>query len=276
MNKSFAASVSAIALILSACTEPTAPGAVQQNFTPSYAKRVPPSSTGVSGNLSWAEFHFDGQSLNGTAPTGHYVNGATISSGLLSGLTGASSDLPVPTYLDKTNFFLGRFDNTQTVALLSVPNGGSKYDLAFDFYAIGSWDGIGKQAQSGAFGANLFQVGAVCTGDPAGTIRDIFTSTFSNQMTVQQNYPLTYSSGGGSKALTGAAGSDSLFKGDPTVSVPLFRSVSDAVYKMHFTGNNPCGTGAFTIVFRSYSSTTEQAAFDETWGVDNIVVKTDT
>jgi hypothetical protein len=275
MNKSFAASVSAIALILSACTEATAPVATQQNFTPSYAKKVPPPTSSVSGNLTWAEFHFANQSLDATYPTGYSANGAQISSGLLSGLTGASSDVPVPTYVDPTNFFLGRFDNTQTVAMLSVPNGGSKYDLAFDFYAIGSWDGIGKQAQSGAFGANLFQIGALCTGDATGTVRDIFTSTFSNQMTVQQNYPLSYTSGGGAKALTGSFASDTLFKGDPTVSVPLFRSVSDAIYKMHFTGDNPCVTGSFTIVFRSYSSSTEQTSFDETWGIDNVVVKTD-
>jgi hypothetical protein len=261
-------------LIFSACTEATAPSPVQQNLAPQYGKGAPPPA-GVLGNLTAASFDFSGASLAATALSGLSVGGASITTGVLSSAAGiASSAVPVPTFNHPDNYFLGRFDNTQTVALLNVPLGGSKYDLAFDVYAIGSWDGLGKQAQGGAFGSNLFQVGVLCSSAP-GTIKDIFTTTFSNQMTVQQNYPNTYGSGGGAKALTNSTASNTLFVGDPTVSVPLFRSVSDATYHMSFTGTNPCGSGAFTVLFRSYSSSTSQTAFDETWGVDNIIIKTD-
>lgn len=274
MRKSVAASLSAVVLVFSACTEATAPSSVEQNLAPQYGKSAPPPA-GVAGNLTWAKFDFAGQSLAPTTQAGLSAGQASITTGLLADVTGtASSALPVPTFNHPDNYFLGRFDNTQTVALLSVPNGGSKYDLAFDVYAIGSWDGIGKQAQGGAFGSNLFQVGVLCSNAP-GTIKDIFTTTFSNQMTVQQNYPNTFGSGGGAKALTGSTASNTLFVNDPTVIVPQFRSVSDATYHMAFTGANPCGSGAFTVMFRSYSSSTSQTAFDETWGVDNIIIKTD-
>jgi hypothetical protein len=43
---------------------------------------------------------------------------------------------------------------------------------------------------------------------------------------------------------------------------------------MSFTGSNPCGTGAVTFVFRTYAPG-QQSAPDETWGVDNISIKTD-
>jgi hypothetical protein len=76
------------------------------------------------------------------------------------------------------------------------------------------------------------------------------------------------------QALSGSSASNSLFRGDPTVNVPLFRSVSDATYHMKFSGANPCGSGAVTFVFRTVAPA-QQSAPDETWGVDNISIKTD-
>src|SRR6476661_5654368 len=132
MRKSVAASLSAVALLFSACTEATAPSPVQQNLAPQYGKSAPPPA-GVAGDLTWAKFDFAGQSLLPTTQSGLSTGQATITTGVLSSAAGiASSALPVPTFNHPDNYFLGRFDNTQTVALLSVPNGGSKYDLAFD------------------------------------------------------------------------------------------------------------------------------------------------
>jgi hypothetical protein len=114
----------------------------------------------------------------------------------------------------------------------------------------------------------------MCASDAPGTVRDIFTTTFSNQTTVQQNYPNTFASGGGAKALSGSVANNTLFNGDPTVNVPGFRSVADATYHLKYSGANPCGTGAVTFVFRTYAPG-QQSAPDETWGVDNISIKTD-
>lgn len=262
-------------LVLAACSEPSAPVATL-DLTPSYGRKVtPPPLPPVEGTLTNAFFDFASASTVATSGGGGGVNGVTIGTDIFEGVNAASAINPVPTYNFPSNYFVGRFSNTQTAVLLSVPAGGSSYALEFDFYAIGSWDGIGKQAQRGAFLANVFQIGVVCTGDATGTIRDIFTSTFSNQMTVQQNYPLPYLSGGGAKALTGSSASNNLFNGDPTVNVPVFRSVSDATYHMTFGGTNPCTSGAaMTIVFRTFAPG-QQSAADETWGVDNISIKTD-
>jgi hypothetical protein len=272
MNRLIAASVAA--LLLTACSESTAPVA-SNDLAVSYGKKVttPPTTAGA---LTNAFFDFSGASVTAAGGNGGLgpVNGTTISTNSFEAVGTASLINPIQTY-NGANYFVGRFENTKTAVMLDVPHGGAKYALAFDFYAIGSWDGIGKQAQSGAFLANVFQVGAVCAGEAAGTIHDIFTSTFSNQLTVQQNFPLPYGSGGGAKALTGAFASNTLFNGDSSVNVPVFRSVSDATYKLSFSGANPCGSGAaVTFVFRTFAPG-QQSAPDETWGVDNISIKTD-
>ena len=264
---------SAAMLVLAACSETTAPGAAS-DLSVSYGKKASPPPPASTGSITNAYFSFDQQTLAATAQGGGGVNGATIGAAILDGLSAASPDDPIPTYNLPANYFIGRFSNTQTVVALNVPNGGARYSLEFDFYAIGSWDGIGKQAQQGAFEGNVFQIGAICSGDAPGAVRDIFTSTFSNQTTVQQNYPLPLGAGGGAKALTGSSASNNLFNGDPTVNVPLFRSVSDATYHMKFSGANPCGSGAVTFVFRT-DAPAQQAAPDETWGVDNISIQTD-
>jgi hypothetical protein len=268
MNRIFAAA--SAALFLTACSESTAPGAAS-DLAVSYGKKTPPISTGVAGNLTSAMFNFDGQS---TAAANGSSGGATISTNVFEGADAASLIDPVPIYNFPSNYFVGRFSNTKTAVILDVPQGGSAYALDFDLYVIGSWDGIGKQAQHGAFEGNVFQIGAICAVDPAGTVRDIFTTTFSNQSTVQQNYPLAYGTGGGAKALSGAVNWDQNFKGDPTVNVPVFKSVSDATYHLSYTGANPCGSGAVKFVFRTFAPG-QQSAPDETWGVDNITIKTD-
>ena len=270
MKRVFVAS--AAVFVLAACSDATAPEAVS-DLSVAYGKpgATPPPSTG--GSLTNAFFNFNAQTLAGTSGGGGGVNNAVIRTAILEGASAASSSTPIPTYNQPSNYFVGRFENTQTVVALDVPNAGNKYALELDVYAIGSWDGRGQQAQSGAFLANLFQVGVICANAP-GTVKDIFTTTFSNQMTVQQNYPNTFASGGGTKALSGSTANSTLFKGDPTVMVPGFRSVPDATYHLKYSGANPCGSGALTFVFRTYAPG-QQSAPDETWGVDNISIKTD-
>ena len=268
MNRIIAAA--SAALFLTACSESTAPGAAS-DLAISYGKKTPPTTTGVEGNLTNALFNFDAQTVAANATA---IGNPSISTNVLEGTEAASLIDPIPVYNFPSNYFVGRFSNTKTAVILDVPKGGSKYALDFDLYAIGSWDGIGKQAQHGVFEANVFQVGAICSSDPEGTVRDIFTTTFSNQSTVQQNYPLAYGSGGGAKALSGAVNWDQNFKGDPTVIVPVFKSVSDATYHLSYTGANPCVSGPVKFVFRTYAPG-QQSAPDETWGVDNITIKTD-
>ena len=262
---------SAAVFALTACSEATAPAAADLSLA--YGKKAPPPPPATTGgSLTNALFTFDAQTLAAASGGGGGVNEAAVRTDVVEGASVASSATPIPTYNVPTNYFVGRFENTQTVVALDVPHGGTKYALELDVYAIGSWDGRGQQAQSGAFLANLFQVGYTCPSAP-GTVNDIFTTTFSNQMTVQQNYPNSAASGGGAKALSGSVASNSLFRGDPTVNVPLFKSVSDATYHLEYSGANPCGTGAVTFIFRTYA--TQQSAPDETWGVDNISIKTD-
>jgi hypothetical protein len=271
MKKFFA--VPLAVLFVAACSDSsTAPVSNSADLTPSYAKPGSGGSgiTPAQGTLVSASYHFDVGTVDVSAGTG--IGSDT------DNLTQAS-DAGVLQYVpasNGTNGFIGRFDNTHTRALAVFNTVGTKYTVDFDLYVIGSWDGRGKQAQNGTFQANVFQVGYRC-GSGTATVVPLFTTTFSNQYTVQQDFPNAYLAGG-YKAGTGSVpGSiDALdYKDHPELSnTPTFRSFGDATYHFSYTITTECGSVAPTFVFSS-TAPGQQSNYDESWGLDNIIMKAD-
>jgi hypothetical protein len=264
MKKFFA--VPLAVLFVAACSDSsTAPASSTADLTPSYAKPVkPPVNNGCTTCPVDGTYDFEGGVVVASG-------GTNVFTALQPDLIGTASD-PDVVIAPSGEKFLGRFENVRTMVVIGVPAGNPKYSLDFDFYAIGSWDGRGKQAQNGVFQANVFDLGYRCTLG-TGTTTSIFKTTFSNQLTVQQDYPLAYLTGG-NKAATGSFAQDALnYKSRPDLSnTPVFRSFGDVSYHLTSSGPNPCGTAAveFTI---STSNPTQQSVRDESWGVDNIHIK---
>jgi hypothetical protein len=148
--------------------------------------------------------------------------------------------------------------------------------VSFDLYIIGTWDGKGKQAQNGTFKANVWSIGYRC-GPPSQAFNNIFSTTFSNQVTVQQDYPMPVGGGGGAKATTNAYQVNTLgYSGryDLTNIAP-FKPIADSWYKLSYTGDSPCGPNTpFSLIFKA-SNPLAQDTWDESWAIDNVVIKTD-
>ena len=257
MKKFFA--VPLAVLFVAACSDSTAPVSSNSTLNPSYAKPTTPVVPCAS-CPQLAFYDFEG-GVVGSA------GGTTVATDLQPGTAGTADAADVVTAPGGQKF-LGRFDNTRTMVTITVPGGNPNYRVDFDFYTIGSWDGRGKQAQTGVFQANVYELGYRCTA--GGAITDIFKTTFSNQLTVQQDYPNAYLTGG-FKAATGAYATDSLdYRSAPTLSnTPVFRSFGDVEYHMTAGGASPCGGADFTLTI-STSNPTQQSVYDESWGVDNI------
>jgi hypothetical protein len=274
MKKFFA--VPLAVLFVAACSDSsTAPASSTADLTPSYAKPGSGGGTVTPAQTVVGNYKFD-------------VGTVDISSG-----TGIGADTDDQTQAsnaadlqfapaDPDNGFVGRFNNTHTRALAVFNTAGSKYTIDFDLYVIGSWDGKGKQAQNGAFLANVFQVGVRCGSNP--TVTPLFTTTFSNQKTVQQDFPAAFGLGG-NKYLTGsvAGSADALgyrgakdANGNLLSNTPTFQSVGDVTYHMTYTITSAqyCGSDAPTFVFSS-TAPGQQSNYDESWGLDNIVMKMD-
>jgi hypothetical protein len=266
MKKYFA--VPLAVLFVAACSDSTAPVNSRSDLTPSYAKPVPPPAPGATGTAYTDSYDFNAVTVTAAA---HSSIGVDTDDG--SNASSGTETQSVPS--DPTNGFIGRYNNTNTRALLVLTTAGSKYTVSFDLYVIGSWDGKGKQAQNGVFQANVFQVGYRCGGGTAA-VTPIFETTFSNQLTVQQDFPLSLGLGG-NKATTGAASVDDLgYRSRTDLSnTPTFRSFGDATYKLSYTIAGVCGGAAPTFVFSS-SAPGQQSNYDESWGLDNIVLKADT
>ena len=263
MKKYFAVPLAAV--FLAACSESsTAPASA--DLDPSYGKPVDPivvcASCPVVGDFDFE----DGTTISA-------VGGATIGTELQVGASGVVDAPGVVTAPAGGQDFLGRFSNTRTQIVINAP-GGTNYNLNFDLYIIGSWDGRGKQAQQGAFLANVVEIGYRCTSGAA--ITPLLKTTFSNQYTVQQDYPNSFLNGG-FKAGSGAEAIDALgYASRPDLShTPVFRSFGDATYNLSFSGSNPCGGAAMTFVINT-SNPTQQSTYDESWGVDNIVIRAGT
>ncbi len=256
MKRIFTASV--WALVLAACSDPTSPAATL-DASPVFAKRAPVDPLQVSGNLQNNSFSF---ASDGFARTG--------SSNTLLDVVDQAEQSVVATHLEELpakpgNYVLGRLNNEQVV--IEILPGATKFEIDFDFYAIGSWDGSGQQAQHGTFGQDSWSVSAKC-GD---VLVDIFTTTFSNQKSVQQNYPNAVS-GRSTQWLSGSAGSNVTGFNPP---VPVFSSVKDSWYKLSFKGANPCGAATFSALYLAIPGFDLQSRSDESWALDNLNIKTD-
>jgi hypothetical protein len=259
MKKLFALPLAA--LVLAACSESTDPNAVA-DVTPAYAKPGTQPTGPSPATTSVAFFQFNG-GIDAQA-------GAGIGTDTDDGTAASSAADLHYAPSNASNGFVGRFNNTNTRLILNVVNAATKYTVDFDLYIIGSWDGRGKQAQSGVFQANVFQVGYRCT--PLGTVTPIFTTTFSNQYTVQQDFPLAYLTGGYKAGSGSVAGSiDALgYASRPDLSnTPTFRSFGDATYHLTYTIESVCGGAAPQFVFSS-TAPGQQSNYDESWGVDNL------
>jgi hypothetical protein len=256
-------------LFVAACSDSsTAPASSTADLAPSYAKPTPPPPPSATGTAYTDTYDFN--SVNVVAQA-HSSIGVDTDDGSIASSGTTTQSVPA----DPTNGFIGRYNNTNTRALLVLTQAGSLYTVSFDLYVIGSWDGKGKQAQNGTFQANVFQVGYRCGGGTAA-VTPIFSTTFSNQLTVQQDFPLALGLGG-NKAGSGAYAIDALgYASRPDLSnTPTFRSFGDATYKLSYTIGNVCGAGvAPTFVFSS-TAPGQQSNYDESWGIDNISLKVD-
>jgi hypothetical protein len=254
--------VSVAALTLAACTDSTGPGS---SLASRDAKQTDPPFT-VSGSLTNHTFTFDDGTFDAS-------DAGTFTVESLTGGFGAAAPDLGSIFNNASNRFIGRLDNHRVN--LIVPNGGSAFSVSYDLYIIGSWDGNGKQSGK-QYGVDIWENGIACT--PNGQIvKSLIRTTFSNQKTVQQAFPHNYGEGGGTnKAGAGAYAADAFgYKNDPSSNTPLFESFGDTWYKLSFTGTNPCGAGASIYLVWTVPNATLQSNYDESWGVDNVVIKTD-
>lgn len=252
--------MSLTACALAACSD--------MSTSPAVAPQLAKGTTGitVAGNLTNSTFNFDDGTF--TAQDG----GAFTVESLSGGFAAASPDLG-HVFNNPANLFIGRLDNHQVN--LIVPSGGSTYDISYDLYIIGSWDGDGKQSGK-QYGVDIWENTIACS-STGPSVATLIRTTFSNQKTVQQSYPNNYgANGGGLKAASGAFAVDALgYKNDPTSNTPVFSSYGDTWYKLHFSGVNPCGAGNAIFLRWSVPNASLQSNYDESWGVDNVRIMTD-
>jgi len=262
MKKFFAVPLAVV--FIAACSDSSTAPSNTTDLAPSYAKPTPPPPVGCTTCTVDDFYTFDGV---GTA-----AGGTSIGTDLQPGISGTADAPTVIAAPNGSTHFIGRFENTRTIVTMNIPAGYPRYSLAFDFYTIGSWDGRGKQAQNGIFLANVFDLSYKCgTADAVS----IFKTSFSNQLTVQQDYPNAFQLGG-FKAATGSYAVDALgYRNDPSSNTPVFRSFGDVEYTLTSAGANPCGTAAVQFQV-STSNPTQQSTYDESWGVDNIHIKAGT
>jgi hypothetical protein len=258
-------SLSAAALLLAACSEATAP-------TSALATRdnkpvTPPPTVSVSGNLTNDMFTFEDESITS-------ASGASFSEESTGPGSVTAAAPTVSTAYNQSTHFLGRASNN--AIFLNVPNGGSAYALDFKLYIIGSWDGQGQQAQNGAFGQDIWRLSIRCGSQDAPASQTLLETDFSNQNTVQQSFPGPATKQGGYKAATGSYGQDILgFRNDSSNNTPTFRSYGDVEYHLTYSGANPCpSTGPTYFVFLAPFGDL-QGNYDESWGIDDVSIKTD-
>ncbi len=251
--------ICAAALVVAACAEPTAPSAVQ-DLSPRHARPIKGGGAlTVNGNLQNSTFAFSATEYGRTGTS-------NTSLGVLDQNAQAVASLPTEAMPARNgDYVLGRLNNQQVV--IGVAAGATKFEINLDFYAIGSWDGAGLQAQQGSFGQDSWAVAAECGAD----LVTVFATSFSNQKSVQQHYPSDLS-GKRNQWLKNAAGYD--VTGFDAI-VPLFSSVKDSHYKLSFIGANPCGGAEFKSLRLFTPGFEQQSRDDESWAVDNISIKTD-
>lgn len=152
--------------------------------------------------------------------------------------------------------FLGRFSSSSTTLTLALPTGTQNVTLAFDFYAIDSWDGQGPDAGADTWGVRIVN-------GPA-----LFQETFNN-MDGFPPYGLQGQSFGGQgqpaatyAARTGAAATDTLL-----FASGAYWGSRDSTYRLSLTF--PYTLPTLGINFFDLGL---QGVGDESWGLDNVRV----
>jgi hypothetical protein len=262
MKKFFALPLAA--LFVAACAEPTS---LANHDSPDIraGKVLPPpgelSSYDVRDQFSFnSDFDAAAASWSGSGTS-------------VSGINTSNYGIPIeskPAAL--SDRFVGRLDNYELELNASSLNSGGRYSLAFDLYIIGSWDGLGKQAQQGRFGADIWALSYRCGSETATHL--LYETSFSNQKTVQQSYPLQYGQPGGNKAGQGREGENDLGYTAEQVHVPQFTSFTNTNYRMVFVGTNQCPSGEMTFVM-TVPNALQPGNRDEAWGIDNVDLRVD-
>ncbi|MGK2962931.1 MAG: hypothetical protein ACSLFK_12390 [Gemmatimonadaceae bacterium] len=259
-------SLTVAALVLAACSEATGPTA---DLSARSAKPVADPGISVSGNLTNQTFDFEDGGFEIAGGPFFALN--DLESG------GFSTSAPnISSAYNGSTDFIGRVNNHEIFLVIPSVVAGDVYSLEFHLYIIGSWDGQGKQAQQGRFGQDLWRLSIRCGSLNTGPEQILLETDFSNQYTVQQSYPQKASKQGGNKAGSGSYEIGGLgFINDPSVHTPQFRSFADASYHMEFSGSNPCGADQNLIFAFVVPDGGLQSNYDESWGLDNVVIKTD-
>lgn len=164
--------------------------------------------------------------------------------------TGSS---PVLSATPSNRGFLGVSQNNlgfsnETVTLSLDLDSHASVTISFDGYFINSWDGNGDSGN----GPDIFNLNVYGSGS------DLLNTTFSNTgNSTTQAYPGTYP-GASNASGTGAAESDTL------------GYATDSVYNFCFTFPH-----AGSVLMLHFSASGLQGQSDESWGLDNVVVETD-
>lgn len=247
------------AFIVAACSEPTASTA-SNDLSPSYGKAVvPPPELSTWDSRDLFTFNSD------------FEASAASWSGSGTSTVGISSTYNVPIEAkpsDTDDRFVGRLNDYQLNLEATNLAAGGAYSLSFDLYIIGSWDGLGRQAQQGRFGADIWSLSYSC-GTGATTSTVLYETSFSNQKTVQQSYPRQFGEPGGNKAGEGRTDEDELGYTAEEVHVPLFTSFINTTYRMIFAGTNLCGSQPMSFVM-TVPNALQPGNRDESWGIDNV------
>jgi hypothetical protein len=143
---------------------------------------------------------------------------------------------------------------TNTLTLLSLPAHNSVM-VSFDLYVIESWDGNGQEGG----GIDNWQLKA----DGNNVLFTNFANYTGNNTQAYPNQVSPYGPGGAFAPRTGAFASDHLGYGTG--------NFGDATYRFSFTFSH----SADNIVL-DFISLQNQAPGDEGWGLDNVVVSTNT
>ncbi|MBN1359162.1 MAG: hypothetical protein JW993_01150, partial [Sedimentisphaerales bacterium] len=163
--------------------------------------------------------------------------------------------------------FLGQFANDTVVLTLGALPPHDRLRLSFDLFVIQSWDGDGLPDPWGdIYGPDIWSVGL-----QNGPV--FLSTTFDNHHMAfhrdyhQQAYPGSYRSGGYTPQ-TGATETNTL---GYTFNYPEAGvSASDAVYHLSFDFTHSASTCAL-----AFSASGLQGIGDESWGLDNVVVRLD-
>ena len=259
MKKFFA--VPLAALLLAACSESSTAPASDSDLGASFGKAVPQPAELTTWDAR-DQFNFNNDF---DASAANWSGSGTANSDVIT----SSFAVPIESKpASNADRFVGRLDNYQLELEATSLAAGGQYSLSFDLYIIGSWDGLGKQAQQGRFGADIWALSYQCGSDP--TLHLLYETSFSNQKTVQQSYPLEYGEPGGNKPGAESEAQNDLGYTPEEVHVPQFTAFTNTTYRMIFAGTNPCSGGATMSFVMTVPNALQPGNRDEAWGIDNV------